>query len=427
MSEEVSNLQTTAGINQQRLWGHLMKLREIGAGEHESEGITRLSFTPPEIEAKKYIIRLMEEVGLDVKMDAVGNVLGRLEGTNPELPVIMTGSHVDTVIQGGPFDGSLGVLGAIEAVRTMIEHSEQPKRTIEVVSFSDEEGTRFGAGYLGSKALTGQLKPGFLQLTDKEGFTYKEALLSAGFDPGRYIEAARSQEEIEAFVEMHIEQGRVLEEADVPVGIVTSIQGPLWLKVKIQGAADHAGATPMAIRKDASLAMAETMLAVERVAVTYEGVGTVGKLNVTPGGVNIIPGEAEFTIDLRHGSEEARSSMLRDLYAAFHSIESARGVSFVSEITKEEAPAVCSSEIQTVLDEAADECGIGSTPMPCGAGHDALIMSTVSKMGMILVRSENGISHNPKEWTTAEDCATGTNLLLRTLQKLAHGEMERDV
>lgn len=415
---------STAGIDQSRLWENLMNLREIGAASEASKGITRLSFTPPEIEARARIRKLMEETGLDVHMDTVGNIIGRFEGSDPKLPVIMTGSHVDTVIQGGAFDGSLGVLGAIEAVKSMIEAGEKPKRTIEIVCFSDEEGTRFGAGYMGSKALTGKLKPGFLELKDREGQTYREALVNAGFDPEHYKAAQRRPEDIGAFVEMHIEQGRVLEEADQPVGIVTTIQGPVWLSVSIEGAADHAGATPMALRRDASLAMAEAMLAVEQVAIEHEGVGTVGRMDVFPGGINIIPGQADFTVDMRHGDRVARERMLHDLYHAFRNIEMNRGVSIHSKITKEEPPATCSTEIQHELKEAAKDCGIQALPMACGAGHDALVMASVTKMGMILVRSEKGISHNPKEWTSKEDCAAGTLLLMRSLQRLANEGME---
>ena len=412
-------MQTMTGIDQVRLWNTLMALRNIGAGATEADGITRLAFSPPELEAKAYIRTLMEASGLDVRTDAVGNVFGVYHGREPDLPVIMTGSHVDSVIRGGAFDGTLGVLGAIEAVRTMKEAGIQPRRTIEIVSFSDEEGTRFGAGYMGSKALAGKLDDRFLALTDQFGESYETVLTKAGYDPLAYSKAKRDSKGIGAFLEMHIEQGRVLEEADVAAGIVTTIQGPLWLQVTIEGAADHAGATPMPIRKDASLAMAEAMLAIEEAAITHGGVGTVGRLEVKPGGINIIPGEASFTVDMRHGDSALRDRMLQDMEATFSTIAAKRGVTFTSKVTKKEAPATCSEEIRERIRNAAESCGIPVKDMPCGAGHDALIMSTVTKMGMILVRSKDGISHNPQEWTSQEDCATGTELLMRTLHSLA--------
>ena len=412
-------MQTMTGIDQLRLWHTLMDLRQIGAGVNEADGITRLAFSPPELEAKAYIRALMEECGLDVYTDAVGNVFGVYPGREPDLPVIMTGSHVDSVIRGGAFDGTLGVLGAIEAVRTMKEAGIRPRRTIEIVSFSDEEGTRFGAGYMGSKALTGKLEDRFLTLTDQDGESYETVLAKAGYEPSAYPKAKRDSREIGAFLEMHIEQGRVLEEADIAAGIVTTIQGPLWLQVTIEGAADHAGATPMAIRKDASLAMAEAMLAVEEAAVAHGGVGTVGSLKVKPGGINIIPGEAVFTVDMRHGDSVLRDRMLADMEAAFSAIAEKRGVNFKTSVTKKEPPATCSEDIRASIHQAADTCGISVKDMPCGAGHDALIMSTVTRMGMILVRSKDGISHNPQEWTSQEDCAKGTELLMRTLHSLA--------
>ncbi|MDT8860887.1 Zn-dependent hydrolase [Alkalihalobacillus sp. MEB130] len=407
-------------INQQRLWKTIKELSEIGSGTNiAEEGVTRLSLSLEDLEARHYVISLMEEAGLDVRVDEVGNIIGKLEGTDPNAPIVMTGSHVDTVLQGGVFDGTLGVLGAIEAVRSIKESGIQLTHSIEVVSFTDEEGTRFGTGYIGSKAMTGYLDEATLSLTDANGITYAEALHQAGFDPTLYKQAIRKPEEIKAYVEMHIEQGKVLEENELAVGVVTNIQGPVWVEVTLNSHPDHAGATPMNMRRDASLAMAEVMLEVERIATKYQGVGTVGKLKVEPGGVNIIPGKAIFSIDLRHGDIELRTKMVNEVTASIEEISKKRLIEPVIELKKSVDPAVCSSTIVDLLEESCKELDIPTMKLPCGAGHDSLMMTKITEMGMIFVRSKDGISHNPKEWTEKEDCVKGTHVLLQALRKLA--------
>ncbi|GAE26102.1 N-carbamoyl-L-amino acid hydrolase [Halalkalibacter wakoensis JCM 9140] len=409
----------TIQINQQRLWENLKELGEIGASSNSEEGITRLALSLEDLKAREYVIRVMKESGLDVRVDSIGNIIGKFEGADPTAPVIMTGSHVDTVIQGGLFDGALGVLGAIEAVRSIKESGIKLKHSIEVISFTDEEGTRFGSGYIGSKALTGYLDEQTLQIKDASGITYAEALQQAGFDPTCYKEAIRKPEEIKAYLEMHIEQGKVLEENELPVGIVTNIQGPVWLEVTLTGHPDHAGATPMHMRKDASLAMAEIMLEVERIASHYEGVGTVGRTQVEPGGVNIIPGKAVFTIDLRHGDKERRTNMVKEITDAIEWICEKRDIQVEVDFKKSVDPATCSEKIINVLEQTCAELKVPTMKLPCGAGHDSLMMTKITDMGMIFVRSKDGISHNPKEWTDKEDCIIGSQVLLQALIKLA--------
>ncbi|MCL7747716.1 Zn-dependent hydrolase [Halalkalibacter alkaliphilus] len=407
-------------INQQRLWKTIQELGNIGAGSNGTEeGVTRLALSLEDLEARKYVIQLMEESGLDVRVDPVGNIIGKLEGKDKNAPVVMTGSHVDTVYQGGLFDGALGVLGGIEAVRSIKESGIELTHSIEVVSFTDEEGTRFGTGYIGSKAMTGYLDEATLKLKDANGITYAEALVQAGFDATQYKLAIRKPEEIKAYLEMHIEQGKVLEEHELAVGVVTTIQGPVWLEVSLNGHPDHAGATPMNMRKDASLAMAEVMLEVERISTTYQGVGTVGKTHVEPGGVNIIPGRAVFSIDLRHGDKELRTKMVDEVNTAIKEICERRDIIAEIDMKKAVDPAICSESIVDMLEESCAEMNIPTMKLPCGAGHDSLMMTKVTDMGMIFVRSKDGISHNPKEWTDEEDCAIGTQVLLQALIKLA--------
>jgi allantoate deiminase len=407
-------------INQQRLWDTLMKLGEIGAGSNVAEeGVTRLSLSLEDLKARQFVIDVMKESGLKVRVDSVGNIIGKLEGTNSDAPVVMTGSHVDTVLQGGLFDGALGVLGAVEAIRSIKESGIELTHSIEVVSFTDEEGTRFGTGYIGSKGMSGYLNEETFQLKDANGISYGEAFKQAGLDPSLYKEAVRQPKELKAYIEMHIEQGKVLEEHELAVGVVTDIQGPVWLEVTLTGYPDHAGATPMNMRKDASLAMAEIMLEVEKLATKYKGVGTVGKVKIEPGGVNIIPGKAAFSIDLRHVDKELRAAMVNCVKTAITESSAKRSVKAEIDIKKAVDPATCSSEIVEVIEKSCKELQVPTMKLQCGAGHDSLMMTNITKMGMIFVRSKDGISHNPKEWTEKEDCVIGTQVLLNTLVKLA--------
>lgn len=404
-------------INQDRLWNTLMTLGEIG--RDENEGVTRVSLSPEDLKAREYVIQLMREIGLEVRVDEVGNIIGRLVGKDVNAPVVMAGSHIDTVFQGGQFDGALGVLSAIEAVRTIKESGIELTHSIDVISFTDEEGARFDTGFIGSKGLIGELTVENFAIRDANGNTYREAFVQAGLNPDQYLLAKRNPEEIKAYVEMHIEQGRVLETEDLPVGIVTDIQGPVWMYVSYKGHADHAGATPMSIRIDASLAMAEVLPIIERIAIKWKGVATVGKMEFIPGGVNIIPEEVNFTIDFRHVDKKIRQHMKEKIIDALHLAAKKRGLDVQIEIKVEVDPASCSTEIIRTIEEACWESNLPVYKMKCGAGHDALLMSKITKFGMIFVRSSEGISHNPKEWSSKEDCQKGTEVLYRTLIHLA--------
>ncbi|MBU9713909.1 Zn-dependent hydrolase [Evansella tamaricis] len=409
----------TIQINQDRLWTTLMELGNIGLNSDPSNGVSRLSLSKEDLEGREYLIRLMKKDGLEVRVDEIGNIIGKYQGMDRKAPSVLTGSHIDTVFQGGKFDGALGVLGALEAVRTIKESGITLSHSIEIISFTDEEGTRFGTGYIGSRGFIGELDEKDLQLTDESGLTYKEALRNGNLNPENYKKAAIKPDQIKAFVEMHIEQGRVLEDNNLGVGIVTSIQGPVWLEVELDGTTDHAGATPMNIRRDASLGMAELMLEVEKIAKQYQGVGTVGKVKVEPGGVNVVPGKAIFSIDLRHGDKEQRNAMVARIYHTVQEVKVRRGLKGEIRVKKEVDPAACSEEIVQVLDEVCKERNIPTMKLACGAGHDSLILSKITKMGMIFVRSKNGISHHPREWTSKEDCVRGTEVLLHTLLRLA--------
>ncbi|HEX2740480.1 MAG TPA: Zn-dependent hydrolase, partial [Rubrobacter sp.] len=292
-------------VDGERLWRRISELGEIG--RHESGGVTRLSLTDEERAAKDMVADYMEEAGLSVREDAAGNLFGRREGRDPDAPAVIVGSHVDSVYEGGNFDGPLGVLSGIEIVQTMEERGIETEHPVEVVAFTDEEGARFSFGMIGSRALAGSLSTEDLSHEDENGVTIADAMRDYGLDPERVLDAARPAGSVAAYVELHIEQGRVLENEGLPVGVVTGIAAPVWRKFVFTGETGHAGTTPMGHRSDALAAAAEVMAVIEAEAsATGSSVGTVGQLGVEPGGINIIPGRVELSLDLRDIDEETR-------------------------------------------------------------------------------------------------------------------------
>lgn len=408
-------------INADRLWDRLMQLSSIGT--QEVGGITRLSFSPEERAAKDLVTGFMKEAGLSVREDEVGNLIGRKEGTNPNAPVVLIGSHLDSVPSGGNFDGPLGVLSGVEALQTMNEHGVETEHPIEVIAFTDEEGTRFGYGMIGSRGIAGLLKEDELVSRDEAGISIAEAMANVGLDPAQVGKAAREPGSVKAYVELHIEQGKVLESRDLSVGIVSGVAGPLWLKFILEGEAGHAGATPMNMRKDPLAAAAEVMLVIERQAARQEiSVGTVGKLQVFPGGVNIIPGRVEFTLDLRDVDIQVRDQVEQAIMAEAEAICAKRGVKLQVELLQRINPAVCSEEIRAAIQAACEAEGLETITLPSGAGHDCMQLTELCPVGMIFARSKDGISHNPAEYTSKEDCGNGAQVLYRTVLSLASGK-----
>jgi allantoate deiminase len=405
-------------INQERLWDRLMQLSEIG--KQESGGVTRLSFTDEERAAKDLVSSFMQEAGLHVYEDAVGNLIGRKEGRNPEAPVVLVGSHVDSVYNGGNFDGPLGVLAGVEVLQTMNEQGVVTEHPIEVIAFTDEEGARFSYGMIGSRGIAGVLKREELEHKDKQGVSIAEAMRRAGLDPERIGEAARPKGSVKAYVELHIEQGKVLESRDLSVGVVTGLAGPLWLQFFLEGEAGHAGATPMGLRRDPLAAAAEIMLAIERVAAkTGTSVGTVGQIRAFPGGINIIPGRVEFSLDLRDVSQSVLDEVERQILAEAERICTERGVRLQLELLQRIPPVPCSPEIQEAAKQACVQLGFEPFTLPSGAGHDGMQLVDLCPIGMIFIRSRDGISHNPAEFSSREDCANGANVLYHTVLRLA--------
>ncbi|WP_411503678.1 Zn-dependent hydrolase [Brevibacillus centrosporus] len=408
-------------INADRLWDRLMQLSSIGT--QEVGGITRLSFSPEERAAKDLVTGFMKEAGLSVREDEVGNLIGRKEGTNPNAPVVLIGSHLDSVPSGGNFDGPLGVLSGVEALQTMNEHGVETEHPIEVIAFTDEEGTRFGYGMIGSRGIAGLLKEDELVSRDEAGISIAEAMANVGLDPAQISKAAREPGSVKAYVELHIEQGKVLESRDLSVGIVSGVAGPLWLKFILEGEAGHAGATPMNMRKDPLAAAAEVMLVIERQAARQEiSVGTVGKLQVFPGGVNIIPGRVEFTLDLRDVDIQVRDQVEQAIMAEAEAICAKRGVKLQVELLQRINPAVCSEEIRAAIQAACAAEGLETITLPSGAGHDCMQLTELCPVGMIFARSKDGISHNPAEYTSKEDCGNGAQVLYRTVLSMASGK-----
>jgi allantoate deiminase len=408
-------------IDGDRLWRRISDLGEIG--KQEEGGVTRLSFTDEERAAKDKVVSYMEEAGLSVREDAAGNLFGRREGRAPEAPTVLIGSHVDSVYNGGNFDGPLGVLAGIEVLHAMEEKGIETGHPVEVVAFTDEEGARFSFGMIGSRALAGRLAPEDLaKHEDSDGVSIAGAMRAYGLDPEQIGEAARPEGSVKAYVELHIEQGRVLENEGLPAGVVTGIAGPVWLRFSIEGETGHAGATPMSLRRDALAAAAEIMGLIEAEASgTGTSVGTVGQLDLEPGGINIIPGRVELSLDLRDIDEGVRDRVEGRILEGVQEICRRRGVALEIETLQRLAPAPCSELVRDAVAGACERVGIRPHALPSGAGHDGMQLTGLCPMGMIFVRSRNGVSHSPDEWSSPDDCAAGGDVLYWTVLDLAGG------
>ena len=359
---------------------------------------------------------------MSVRTDPAGNVFGRREGLEPQVPAVASGSHIDTVANGGMFDGVAGTMAAIEAVHVIHENGGRTRHPLEVIVFANEEGARFSNALWGSRALLGIVQEEEPLRKDLDGVTLAEAMRASGFDPAKVQEARIDPKRYKTFIELHAEQSHVLETQGVTIGAVEGIAGTAWMKARLKGRADHAGATPMNLRRDALAAAAEIVLEVEKIArhkSSPRTVATVGQLTVKPGGINIVPGEVEMSFDVRDLDQEAGDQTYAAIQEAARRICAAREVQIELDELGRVMPVPLTGEIVTLIEETCCEQGISCRRIVSGAGHDAQLMALICPTGMIFVPSVGGVSHSPEERTEWHDMVTGAQVLLEILLKLS--------
>lgn len=385
------------------------------------DGLTRVYLSPEHLQVNALVGEWMRAAGMRVWQDAVGNICGRYEGTEPGAQALLLGSHLDTVRNAGRYDGMLGVLSAIEIVSWLHQQQRRLSLAIEVVGFGDEEGTRFGITLLGSRGLTGSWPESWSAVADGNSITVAQALKDVGLDIANIGKAARAPEEIAAYLELHIEQGPCLEQADLALGVVTAINGARRLSCRFQGEAGHAGTVPMAQRKDALAAAAEWIVDIEQMTRRYgqQRVATVGTLQCTSGAVNVIPGEVELSLDIRGPDDAQLTALLVDLLAQGEVIARRRGVTFHSTEYYAINATRCDSQLQRALSDAVAEVQGRSLSLPSGAGHDAIAIAERWPVGMLFVRCAGGISHHPAEAVTQPDVAQAVQAALLTVERFA--------
>lgn len=387
-----------------------------------SSGINRIAFSDADWAGRQYIIDRMMDAGLDVEIDGFGNVIGYKRGTNPDLPVVMIGSHTDSVPNGGNYDGVVGVLSAIEVVRSMIDDDVTHDHTIAVVSFMCEESSRFGAATLGSKAMRGKLTVHDLhRLVDKQGISLYDALKGRHLQPNA-IESMAYKIPVKAFIEMHIEQGKVLEHEQKQIGIVSGIAAPERFYATIRGHADHSGATPMNLRHDALCGASKIILGIEEVTsmqVEPPVVGTVGIAEVMPSAMNVIPGSVKLGVDIRSISKVARDSVVVLIKELIDVIAEKRGLSYTIEPISKDSPVSMASSMIKEIERAVTSLQLDYMIMPSGAGHDAMHWAEVAPTGMIVIPCRDGLSHNSAEFAAMDDIVAGAEVLENVIKNIS--------
>ncbi|SFC65379.1 allantoate deiminase/N-carbamoyl-L-amino-acid hydrolase [Bacillus sp. OV322] len=409
----------TATVNKERLNSHIEQLGEIG--KTNDNGVQRLALSQEDKEARLIVSEWMRDAGLTVFHDHFGNLIGKKKGSNPKLPPVMIGSHIDSVRNGGKFDGTIGVIAGIEIVKSITDANITHEHPIEVVAFCEEEGSRFNDGLFGSRGMVGKITPQDLKKVDDNNQSRYEALKTFGFgiNPDDIEQSVRNIGEVKYYFELHIEQGPFLEKNGHAVGIVSGIAGPAWSKIKLTGEAGHAGTVPMGLRRDPLVGAAEVIQAVENLCMVAGAptVGTVGRISAFPGGSNIIPESVEFSLDIRDIDLKRRNDIIRKIERKIHEVSQARELEYNIERYVDALPVKCSDNLVQSLQQSCQNLGINAPLMVSGAGHDAMLLAEITEVAMVFVRCRNGISHSPKEWADIEDITNGTEVLYETVLK----------
>lgn len=406
-------------INATRMSKRIRDLSEIG--KFGNTGVCRPALSKLQKQADDLASNWMEQAGMRVRVDNFGNLIGRLDGKNPGAPILMIGSHLDSQPTGGRFDGAVGVIGGIEVVATLRDMGLVPNCPIEVVSFCDEEGWRFNKGLFGSRGITGSIDHADLERQDEHGVTREQALREFGCNPDELEISVYRDGSIRAYLELHIEQGPVLETLDVPIGIVSGITGPLWLTVSMKGTSGHTGSVPMHLRKDPMLGVSKVIQVLNEIVTVDPDsltLGSVASLNVSPNSRNVIPEKVMFTVDLRDMDLHRRNTYEEKLRHEIFVIADEHDLS--AEITEDfrSEPRYCASWIKDTIRTASEDLGFPITELASGPFHDALALSHFCDYGMIFVRCKNGISHHPDEFASDEDITIGTETLYETVLRI---------
>jgi allantoate deiminase len=410
---------TVSGLQSPSLGEEIVgRIAELGAISQTNEHLARLFLTREHRAAAELILTWMREAGMRARLDAIGNVCGRYEGERPGLPCLMLGSHYDTVVDAGKWDGPLGVITAISCVARLNRRGQRLPFAIEVIGFADEEGVRFASTLLGSRAVAGTFDESVLSTRDRDEMTMRRAITDFGLDPDHIGAASRTRRELLAYLELHIEQGPVLEEQNLPVGVVTAIAGATRLSVRLTGMAGHAGTVPMAFRRDALAGGAECIGAIEEFCRTDHGglVGTVGYIHAAPGATNVIPGQVSFTMDIRAPTDPHRKRAVTDIVRQLEAIAKRRKLTLQLNVTHENRTVPCAPWLKAQVAEAIAAEGFRVFELASGAGHDGMAMIDIADVGMIFVRCRGGISHHPDEHVELADAEIGARVLLRVIE-----------
>lgn len=393
------------------------RVAALGAISESPDQVTRIFLTREHRAAAELLQTWMRDAGMQARLDEIGNVCGRYEGDLPGLPCLMLGSHYDTVRDAGKWDGPLGLITAIACIDDLNRRGLRFPFAIEVVGFADEEGVRFASTLLGSRAIAGTFDEMALDVRDEAGVTMREALAAFGLDAANIGFAARRRGDVLAYLELHIEQGPVLETENLPVGVVTAISGATRLLINLGGMAGHAGTVPMALRRDALAGAAECVIAVETFCTSEAGlVGTVGVISARPGATNVIPGHATFTVDVRSASDEQRRQAVSAITRQFEAIASRRSLALKVDVTHENRTVPCARWLKEQLAKAVAAEGKRVFELPSGAGHDGMAIADLADVAMLFVRCRGGVSHHPAEHVETADADAGARILLRMIE-----------